>query len=121
MHEFQVLDDYLTAREFKKAEILLARLLRAGLPAPAHQQALLVRARTRLLSGRPSEALDDLKAANVLENVDQPPPVLEIVADCLLSRFEQALVGFADRGDVQQALVLYDTLEREHPTYENLG
>ena len=121
MHEFQILDDYLTAREFKKAEILLARLLRADLPAPAHQRALLVRARARLLSGRPSEALDDLKAANVLENADQPPPVLEIVADALLSRFEQALVGFADRGDVQRALLLYETLERDHPNYENLG
>ena len=43
MHEFQVLDEYLTAREFKKAEILLARLLRADLPAPAHQRALQTR------------------------------------------------------------------------------
>jgi tetratricopeptide (TPR) repeat protein len=43
------------------------------------------------------------------------------VADCLLARFEQAIVGFADRGDVQQAMVLYSTIEREHPHYENLG
>ncbi len=121
MHEFQVLDDYLTAREFKKAEILLARLLRSDLPAPAQQRALLLRARVRLLSGRPSEALDDLKAANVLENADQPANVLELVADCLLARFEQAIVGFADRGDVQQALLLYSTIEREHPNYDNLG
>lgn len=121
MNEFQVLDEYLNAREFKKAEILLARLMRADLPAPVYQRALLIRARARLLSGRPSEALDDLKAANVLENADQPPTVLELVADCLLGRFEQAIVGFADRGDVQQALLLYGTLEREHPNYENLG
>ncbi len=120
--QFQFIDGLLTARDLKKAEVQIARLLRSTLSDRDRAAALVLRARARLLSARPTEALDDLSEALDLD------PALETGStfrqwqgDAYFARFELASVGFADRSDAQRAEHCYLDLLRADDAYENEG
>ncbi len=109
-------------RDFKRAEILLARHLRTELSAADRAESLLVRARARLLSGRPDDALEDLRDAVALSPaLAESPALLELRGDCHLARFELSAVGFADRADTGQARHDYTQLLTRSPDWPNRG
>lgn len=115
-------NELLARREVKKAEVLIARALRAD-PTVSERAALLImRARTRLYSSRLDDALTDLGEARALLPVlFEPPDVLELVGDVHFARFELASVGFADRTDAEKALIAYDSILQYHLDYANSG
>ena len=112
----------LNKRDLKRAEVLLARHLRTDLIGSERADALVVRARTRLMSGRPDDALADLRdAATLAPALSETPGFLELRADVHLARFELASVGFADRNDTAQSLRDYAQLLELAPTWPNRG
>lgn len=120
--QFRLIEEYLARREIKKAEVLIAKLLR-GAPASRERCQLLVfRARARLLSARPEDALDDIAHVRTLDpSAAQDPTLLELFADAHFARFELASVGFADRSDTATAMQTYECILRESQDYENAG
>ncbi|MCU0512649.1 MAG: tetratricopeptide repeat protein [Anaerolineae bacterium] len=117
-----MLETLIEEHDVRRAEVVIARLLRLELEDHARQRVLVYRARVRLLAARPAEALDDLKSAGITITVTPvDPDLLALLADCYLARFELAPAGFADRQDVRQAEALYTRLAQEFATYDNMG
>jgi len=120
--QVQLAEDLLARRDVKKAEVAIARALRNAATPEERAKILTLRARARLLSARPDDALDDLNTVQTLRpETAGAPDHLELTADCYLARFELATVGFADRNDTAQALALYQRIVEQYPQYENLG
>lgn len=116
------IDLALGKRDVKRAEVILARHLRSGLAPNERAEALITRARVRLVSGRPDDALADLRdAAGLIPGCPESPVYLELRADCHLARFELASVGFADRNDTAQATRDYAKLDELAPDWPNRG
>src|SRR5436309_2650359 len=105
------LDELLNKRDIKRAEVLIARSLRAELSVRERARLLIARARARLLSARVDDALEDLDhARDLLLDEFETPLTIELLADCHFARFELASVGFADRSDTAQALAAYERI-----------
>ncbi len=121
MHELDTIAALIATRDIKKAEVMIARLLRSPLTAQQQAQILLHRARIRLFSARPDDALDDVKSLVTNSPNEIPPELLELMADSYVSRFELAPAGFADRQDIQRASELYAQIATDYPQYANLG
>lgn len=122
LEQLQTIDDLLLKRDIKKAEVLIARLLRSEQSLQGRARMLILRARARLFSARVDDALEDLqKAQSLAPDLFETPRNLELLADTHFARFELASVGFADRADTAHALLAYEKLLTEHATYENLG
>ena len=116
------LDELLNKRDVKRAEVLIARSLRAELSAPERARLLIARSRARLLSARVDDALEDLdRARELLLDEFETPLTLELLGDCHFARFELASVGFADRNDTAQALTAYARILENFPQYSNRG
>jgi len=116
-----VIDEYLSKNDLKRAEVAIAKALRSD---PLHEnkaEILIRRARVRLLSGRPEDALDDLQAVRESQAHNETPGYLELLADCFLARFELAPLGFADRSWVSQAQQYYQQILDGFPDYTNAG
>lgn len=112
----------LEKREIKKADVLIAKLLRGDLNKSDHAEVLVCRARARLLSARPDDGINDLTAARVFKSaMAASPAILELLADCYFARFELSSVGFADRNDAAQAEAIYQEILEKFPTYDNIG
>jgi tetratricopeptide (TPR) repeat protein len=120
--QIERIDKFLVSGEIKKAEVLIAKLLRPQQDDHDRSQLLFRRARARVLAARPDDALGDL-----LEIRDKSPimfdtvPVLELLGDTYFARFELASVGFADRHDTFTAQQLYERIIENYPRYNNLG
>lgn len=122
IEQLQVIDDLIARREIKKAEILIARSLRAATSPEERAPMLIQRAHARLLGGRVDDALHDLnKVREELPDAFERPETLELFGDAHFARFELASVGFADRNDTTQALDAYDAILSQHPLYDNIG
>jgi tetratricopeptide (TPR) repeat protein len=119
--QLKAIRENLDKRDVRKAEVLIARLLRRGLNNQQRAHVLFHRARARLLSARPDEAIDDLQAVRAADSAFEEPAVLELIGDCYFSRFELATVGFADRTDTLQAEQIYREIVHRFPDYQNLG
>jgi tetratricopeptide (TPR) repeat protein len=120
--QLQAIHQLIERREIKKAEILIAKSLRADLQAVEQAELLIHRSRARLLSARPEDAVDDLmNARSLLGEAFDTPPRLELLADCYFARFELSSVGFADRNDAEQARLVYEKIVETFPDYDNLG
>ncbi|NDJ62126.1 MAG: hypothetical protein GYB67_13445 [Chloroflexi bacterium] len=116
------IDALITRHEIKKAEILIARQLRAAPDVAVRAALMVLRARARLYTTRPDEALDDLQHARDLDpDVMAMPETLQLLGDSHFARFELASVGFADRADTSHALAAYDELLAHFPAYDNIG
>ncbi len=119
LHDIDVL---LEKRDLKRAEIQLARHLREELETQERADTLVARAHARLLSGRPGDALLDLRDALALApELAESPAFLELRGDCHLARFELASFGFADRADTEQAASDYARLLALAPGWPNRG
>ncbi len=122
MEVYRNVDELLNRRDVKRAEVLIARSLRADLSVQERGRLLIARARVRLLSARVDEALEDLAHARTLLPDDfESPLTLELLGDSHFARFELASVGFADRSDTAQALATYERILAEYPDYDNRG
>jgi tetratricopeptide (TPR) repeat protein len=120
--QLQQIDDFLARNELKKAEIVIAKLLRANLPPQHRFWILFRRARVRFLSARPEDALDDLfTMRNSLPLEFDAPSTLELLADSYFARFELSSVGFTDRNDTLLAQEIYEQIIRDYPHYVNGG
>ncbi len=116
------IDECLMVGDGKRAEFQIARLLRSELPPPDRANLLLRRARARLMTERPDEALEDLQTGRALApEAWEQPDVQELLADAYFSRFELAPVGFAERADADRAKEIYRVITEQHPTYPNIG
>lgn len=113
------IDECLSKNDLKRAEVLIAKALRGESTDQVRSEILFRRARARLLSGRPEDALDDLES--IRETQAGAPSYLELLADCFLARFELASVGFADRSWVTKAQGYYQQIIDTFPDYINLG
>jgi len=108
--------------QVKKAEIAIAKELRADSHGIAPHDLLTLRARAKLYTSRPEGAIDDLTRARALDpTIAQDPEWLEVLADSHLSRFELSAVGLVERVDIQQAETLYRSLLVDYPDYRNIG
>lgn len=121
--QLQIIDLMLAKDEVKKAEVLIAKLLRTDILTNDDLAALLVyRARTRLLSARPEDALNDLSTVDSINpTLSETAPILELKGDCHLARFELASLGFADRNDTRIAEEIYLKVVDRFPKYNNIG
>lgn len=117
------IDRHLEQGETKQAEVMIARRLRGSALDSAGRSALLLRrARVRLYSEKPDDALADLREAFALgPALAEEPEVRELLADVHFARFELAPLGFADRADADQSLALYRALTDDLPDYPNRG
>lgn len=123
MEQYRSVDELLSKRDVKRAEVTIARLLRADdLSVPEHAHLMFARARARLYSARADDALEDLSRARaLLPDEFETPQTLELLGDCHFARFELANIGFADRADTTQALAAYERALEEFPQYVNRG
>jgi tetratricopeptide (TPR) repeat protein len=121
--DLRQINDLLAARDLKRAEVQIARLLRGEPLAPAEEATVLaLRARARLLAARPEEALDDIGAARKQSSdADLHTALTALTADSYFARFELAATGFADRADVSRADAVYRGLIEESPDYPDLA
>ena len=120
--QLQIIETLLNNRDLKKAEVQIARLLRATLSNPDRAAALVLRARARLLTARPTEAIDDLAEACRLEPpLEAQSAFRQWRGDAFFARFELASVGFADRSDAKRAEQCYLDLLGADITYANEG
>ena len=107
--------------DIKKAEVTIARLLDAE-PEPSEQAELLIlRARTRLLTNRITEAIEIIQSAQNIDASAMSDIAQELLANCYLARFEGAVVGFAQKSDVREAQHIYQNIIQTNPEYENMG
>ncbi len=108
--------------EIKRAELLVAEILRDEKSASARANVLLARARCKFLNGRPQEALEDWEQISALApEIAETPIALELRADAHLALFELSSVGFAGKEGQAASESLYRQVIRQHPTYENRG
>ncbi len=116
------IDALLNAHEVKKAEVAIARLLRADPSADTRTHLLLRRARARLIGHHPDDALEDILAARALQPEEaDTPETLALLGDIYFGRFELSPVGFTERNDANKALELYHQIIKTAPDYDNIG
>jgi tetratricopeptide (TPR) repeat protein len=119
---FARIEEYLSNREAKKAEVIIARMLQSEHSHVEQAQILIYRARAKLFTVRPESAIDDLlKARNLAPDLFDQPATLELLADCYFARFELSTVGFTDRNDAHQAETIYLSIAESFPHYPNVG
>ncbi len=123
MHiDLAVLDKLLDKRDVKKAEVTIAKYLRADLSSSDQCKLMLYRARVRLLGARPDDALSDLQwVQEHCSKLANDVRLLQVLADSYFSRFEQATVGFSDRNDITHAEQIYTQILSDFPSFENAG
>jgi tetratricopeptide (TPR) repeat protein len=123
MNELQQIENLINHREIKRADVIIAKLLRKNLSTDETIALLMFRARTRLFAGRPDDSIDDLVSIQKLkpEIESQSDQFLELWGDAHFARFELASVGFADREDTLRAQRAYEQLLSQNPNYSNTG
>src|SRR5690554_5739363 len=80
--QLQLASELLERREVKKAEIAIAKAIRAATDPEDRAACFIRRAQARLMSARPDDALDDIRAAGALDREHGDNPLyLELEAD----------------------------------------
>jgi len=122
-NKYAQIEEQIQQGEIKKAEIILSRLLRSARDKESITVGLIYRARIRLLTNRPDEAVSDLLAAkeNDPASFEGQVNLIRLLADAYLAQFEQSQVGFADRTDIQQAEDLYRIILHKFEAYDEMG
>lgn len=105
--------------DFRKAEILIARALRSdNLESETRAEVLLRRAKARLNSGRPEDALSEANESIALRpSIADSPEMKVLLGDIYFARFVLAEFGFADRNNTDQARAYYDEVLKNTPDY----
>lgn len=108
--------------EIKRAEVLVARIVRDAEDDTEKAVALLARAQCKLLSERPQEALEDWEQANQCASaIAELPEALELRADAHFALYELSSVGFAGNDGQETSARLYRQLIVDYPDYDNRG
>src|SRR5437764_9135312 len=116
------IDQWLDSGDAKRAEAQIARLLRSDCTPSERAELLLRRARARVFTARPDEAIEDLQTLRALmPDLWERSEVQELLGDAYFSRFELAPVGFAERSDAVRARVCYESITERDPNYANMG
>ncbi len=117
------IDEALARKEIKRAEVVLARLLRSKNYTNQERAALLVRrARARLEGARPDDALEDLQTAFALDDSQEKDIRTRILrGDIYFARFELAPFGFADRADTDMARACYEEVLASAPDHLHIS
>jgi tetratricopeptide (TPR) repeat protein len=123
MSDLQQIESLIDKREIKKADVIIARLMRSNLSSSDISALFMFRARTRLLTGRPDDAINDLISAqgSISEFEQHSAQFLELWGDAHFARFELASVGFAERADTLRAQEAYLQITKHYPNYSNMG
>lgn len=124
METWSDVESLINQREFKRAEVAIAKKLRNDLSSGEKATGLLYRAKLRLLTGRANDSvvdLDEIKRLSSPIQSSDSPEFLEVLADAHFQRYEQATVGFADKNDLEVAITTYRILITQHEHYINLG
>jgi tetratricopeptide (TPR) repeat protein len=120
--ELAKIEAFIEARDIKKAEAAIAKLLRSNLSTETQAELLQHRARLRLMASRVEEAFSDLAELRQLNPAAfEKASLMSLLADCQLARFEAETVGFAKKDDLRSAQNLYQNLIENHRDYPNLG
>ena len=120
--QFEQIQALIEAKDVRKAEAMIAQLLRSE-PSPEQYLDLLeYRAHTRLIASRVDDAIRDLDEIKVAapQRLEQAH-MMALLADCHLARFEFATVGFAEKEDLNMAQAFYQQIIENLPNYENLA
>ncbi len=114
------LQQLLVEGQVKRAEVLLARMLRTAEPSQTiYAELLALRARLHIMVGRPQNALEDL--ATLEKYAQDDVELLQLRADAHFARYEQATVGFAQKADLEQARQLYARILEDDPQNSDIG
>jgi tetratricopeptide (TPR) repeat protein len=100
-----------SVRELKQREATLSRQLKTASTEDVRASLLLQRASLRVQLRHGDDALADLdtiRTTRLLHESDAK--FLQVQADCHLMRFETSSVGFADRHELEKAILLYDQI-----------
>jgi tetratricopeptide (TPR) repeat protein len=108
-------------KDIRKAEMVLARDLKAEHQPESKARLLLMRAKLRLLSGRYQESLEDLRESAALYDFSTTAEFMEVSGDAHFQAYEHAKVGFVDRAQLKLAESAYLSIVRHHPRYTNIG
>jgi tetratricopeptide (TPR) repeat protein len=120
--QFEQIEALIEARDVRKAEAIIANLLRSEPSQEQYLELLGYRIHVRLIASRVDDALHDLaEIQNANPQRSEHPHMLALVADCHLARFEIATVGFAKKEDLQVAKDLYQQIIDRFPAYDNLA
>jgi tetratricopeptide (TPR) repeat protein len=117
---WQEIEASIQARDAKRGEVLIAKLLKTELIPQDREQCYLYRARLRLIASRANDAVEDILSLSASGTFLQPQ-TQEILADAYLQRFEQSSTGFADKQDLTQARQIYLAILEQYPFYANKG
>ncbi len=117
------IDKALAINDMRKAEILIAKVLRNdNISSQLRASVQLRRANARLAAGRPDDALEEINHVLALrpELADQPE-VKVLLGDVYFARFIYAEFGFADRANTNRALQLYNDVLNSSPNHPKRG
>ncbi|NDJ86277.1 MAG: tetratricopeptide repeat protein [Chloroflexi bacterium] len=121
--QLATVDQALTENDLRKAEVMIARLLRnEGLTGEMRAHILIRRAKARLLSGRPDDALEEAGTVLTLQaDFEDHPEVKALLGDIYFARFMLAEFGFADRSNTDMAKQYYNDIIHNYRRYNQIG
>lgn len=119
----EAIDLALQSNDLRKAEILIAKSLRTDeLNGEMRALMLIRRARARLASGRPDDALSEIEQVLVMrENLREASDVKMLLGDIYFAKFILAEFGFADRNHTNIALQHYDEILKNDPAFDRIA
>lgn len=117
------IDNALATNDIRKAEILIARILRnESISAGLRASVQLRRANARLSAGRPDDALAEIEEVlSIRPELETQPDVQVLLGDVYFSRFIYAEFGFADRTNTDRSLEYYNHILTTHASYPKRG
>lgn len=115
MKALKEIDIALDGRNVKRAEVAIAKQLRAELDDLDQAALLWRRAQARLLNARPDDALQDVQSSiDLSPALANEPHIQTLLGDIFFARFELAPPGFLDRTDAEIAIKHYEAaLEKD--------
>ncbi len=121
--QLEAVDLAILSNDLRKAEVLIAKALRTdNLNGETRALILLRRARARLASGRPDDALGEIEEVlTIRPALKDFADVKMLLGDIYFAKFALAEFGFADRNHSDIALRYYDDIIAQEPTFENIG
>jgi len=114
-------------KDFRRAEIVIKKALKRDLNIVDRTSLLIYFYKNRLQQIRYDDVISHINETysdlNQLEHIPAKQQIVlkEALADAYLMRFENALVGFASKIDIESAKQLYEQIIHSETTYDNIG
>lgn len=121
--QLEAVDQAIQSNDLRKAEVLIAKALRTdNLNGEGRALMLLRRARARLASGRPDDALGEIEEVLTMRpTLRDESAVKMLLGDIYFAKFALAEFGFADRNHSEIAMGHYNDIIQHDPTFDNVG